>query len=51
MITKKLLENNDDDCDSVSSFNDNIYFLVLYRDRGMINSDVYGIITRYERFT
>jgi len=48
MITKQLLENNNDDCDSVSSFNDNIYFLVLYRDRGMINSDVYGIITRYD---
>ena len=48
MITKQLLENNDDDCESVSSFNDNIYFLVLYRDKGIINSNVYGIITRYD---
>ena len=48
MLTKKLLDNDDDDYESVSSFNDNIYFLVLYRDKGIINSDVYGIITRYD---
>jgi len=47
MITKQLLDNNDD-CDSVGSFNDNIYFLVLYRDKGMINSNVYGLITRFD---
>ena len=49
MINKRLLENsNYDDCESVSSFNDNIYFLVLYRDRGLLNSNVYGMITRYD---
>ena len=49
MLTKKLLDNdNDDDYESVSSFNDNIYFLVLYRDRGLVNSNVYGMITRYD---
>ena len=48
MITKKLLENNSDDCDSVGSYNDNIYFLVLFRDRGLIKSNVYGIIVRYD---